>query len=256
MKPKITERPIERVITTLTVTISLAIASLPSYASEPKPPESGQENPISGLAKEQEQAVAKAREEQAKMGYSKQEDVAIDLAISKVNEKTPVSRDTVTNIRIRSIDWPDSSLGCPEPGAEYLQKVTPGYLVNFKAGENIHTVNIGDNRAVICERINDFMLERKKRGDSVLRAHREARLDLAKKLNVDPEVVKISKIKVETWPDSSLGCPQSDQQYKEGPIEGLKINMTCRDRQYEYRIPLEGGEFISCKEIISCHETE
>lgn len=256
MKLKITERPFGRVITTLTITISLTLAVLTSYASESKPPLSGLENPISGLDKEQEQAVAKAREEQAKMGYSKQEEAAIDLAISKVNEKIPVSRDTISNIRIRSIQWPDSSLGCAEPGVEYPQVVTPGYLVNFKADEKIYTINIGGNRAIICDRINDFMLERKKRADLVLGASRAARLDLAEKLMVDPKLVKIIKIKPETWSDSNLGCPHSDHPNREGPIEGLRINMTCKDKQYEYRVPLGSEDFISCEEIISCHELE
>ena len=256
MEQKITQRPIGRTITTLAITIASVFSTFPTYASEPDQPVSGVESVISGLDREQKQAIAKAREEQARRGYSKQEEAAIDLAIKKVNEKTPVSRDTAANLKIRSIKWPDSSLGCAEPGVDYLQKVTPGYLVSFKVDEKFYSVNIGDNRAIVCDRINDFMLERKKRADSVISAHRNARLDLAEKLMVDPELVKTSKIQIETWTDSSLGCPQPGQQYKAGPIEGLKINMTCRDRKYEYRIPLEGGEFISCTEIVSCHETE
>lgn len=256
MKLKTTQRPIGRTITTLAITIASVLSTLPTYASETDPPVSGLESVITGLDKEQEQAITNAREEQAKMGYSKQEEAAIDLAISKVNERVPVSREALTNLRIRSIQWPDSSLGCAEPGVEYLQKVVKGYLINFKVDEEFYSVNVGDSRAIVCDSINDFMLERKQRADSVMHAHRTARLDLAEKLMVDPELVKMSKIKVETWADSSLGCPQPGQQYKAGPIEGLKINMTCRDKKYEYRVPLDGGEFISCTEIVSCHETE
>jgi hypothetical protein len=256
MKLKTTQRPIGRAIATLAFTITSVLSVLPSYASEPDKPASGLESVITGLDTEQEQAIAKAREEQAKTGYSKQEEAAINLAVSKVSERVPVSREALTNLRIRSIQWPDSSLGCAEPGVEYLQKVVQGYLVNFKFDEEFYTVNVGDGRALICDRVNEFLLERKQRADSVIHAHRTARLDLAEKLMVDPEVVKVNKIKVETWADSSLGCPQPGQQYIAGPIEGLKINMTCRDKTYEYRVPLEGGEFISCKEIISCHETE
>ena len=232
MKLKITKHPFGRVFTTLTITIASALATIPSYASESEPPVGGPETKMSGLDTEQQKTVAKAGEEQAKKGYSKQEETAIDLAISKLNEKIPVSRDTISNIRIRSIQWPDSSLGCAEPGVEYLQVVTPGYLVNFKANEKIYTINVGGNRAIICDRINDFMLERKKRADLVLGASRAARLDLAEKLMVDPKLVKIIKIKPETWSDSSLGCPHSDNLNREGPIEGLRINMTCKDKQY------------------------
>jgi hypothetical protein len=100
------------------------------------------------------------------------------------------------------------------------------------------------------------MLERKKRADAVMKAHNAARLDLAERLNVDPTLVKVRQIQIESWPDSSLGCPHSDKQYEEGPIDGLKISMSCRDKQYEYRVPLEDGDFIVCEEIVSCHETE
>ncbi len=32
-------------------------------------------------------------------------------------------------VSTRRIDWPDGSLGCPEPGREYIQVVVPGYQV-------------------------------------------------------------------------------------------------------------------------------
>ncbi len=38
----------------------------------------------------------------------------------------------VAEIRVveaRAVTWPDSSLGCPEPGRMYLQVLTPGYRV-------------------------------------------------------------------------------------------------------------------------------
>ena len=250
------DRPFRRRSSLLAIAMASALVTNPAFASEPESTKGELDSVMMGLNKEQKQKVVKAREEQAKIGYSKEEEAAINLAISKVNERTPVSREELTNLRIRSIQWPDSSLGCAEPGVEYLQKVVQGYLVNYNVAEEFYSVNVGDGRAIVCDRVNDFMLERKQRADSVIRSHRTARLDLAEKLMVDPELVKMNKIKVETWADSSLGCPQPGQQYKAGPIEGLKINMTCRDKKYEYRVPLEGGEFISCTEIISCHETE
>ena len=254
MKHLNTNGPSHRLKPITAIAMALALLTCSACAVETAQSRNETKDVTSTLSEEQAQVVTRAREEQAAKSYSRQEQEAIDLAISKVNETTPASRDTVTNIRIRSMQWPDSSLGCAEPGAEYLQRVIPGYLVSFVVDGTIHTVNIGDNRAVVCERVNQFMLERKKRADAVISAHKTARLDLAERLNVDPELVNVSKIKLETWSDSSLGCPQPGQQYEQGPIEGLKINMTCRDKQYEYRVPLEGGDFIICKEIISCHE--
>lgn len=32
-------------------------------------------------------------------------------------------------VEARAVTWPDSSLGCPEPGRMYLQVLTPGYRI-------------------------------------------------------------------------------------------------------------------------------
>ena len=40
-----------------------------------------------------------------------------------------LSSDDVSVIRAEARNWPDASLGCPEPGGFYAQVITPGYLV-------------------------------------------------------------------------------------------------------------------------------
>lgn len=57
----------------------------------------------------------------------------------------------LTVIHAEQRDWPDSSLGCPQPGKVYAQVITPGWLVII-AGPNVvfayHTDAAG--RAVQC----------------------------------------------------------------------------------------------------------
>jgi hypothetical protein len=49
-----------------------------------------------------------------------------------------VSPESVQLVTFESRDWPDSSLGCPQPDMLYAQVVTPGYLVVVEvAGERI-----------------------------------------------------------------------------------------------------------------------
>ncbi len=57
-------------------------------------------------------------------------DAALDDAASHLN----VSRDTLRVDQVESRDWPDASLGCPQPGQLYSQVVTPGYLVMIASG--------------------------------------------------------------------------------------------------------------------------
>ena len=234
--------------------VLLQVSGCATPAAEPIAQETS--IPVQGLTREQAEVVAKAREAQAAQGYSEREQAAIDLALRTVSEKTPVSQDSVSHLRIRSVEWPDSSLGCPEPGVEYLQRVIPGYLVSFNAEQRLYTVHVGDNQAVVCDRFNDMMAKRQERGRAVITAHRAAKLDLAEKLMVAPEMITVTKIRQETWTDSSLGCPVAGEPYAQGPVDGLIIDMTCRDKQYEYRVVLGTENFVSCEQLVSCHETE
>jgi Ferritin-like domain len=57
-----------------------------------------------------------------------------------------VPPESVQVITMESRDWPDSSLGCPQPDMLYAQVITPGYLVVVEvAGERIeyHTDELG-----------------------------------------------------------------------------------------------------------------
>ena len=49
-----------------------------------------------------------------------------------------VPPETVQVVTMEPRDWPDSSLGCPQPDMLYAQVVTPGYLVLVEvSGERI-----------------------------------------------------------------------------------------------------------------------
>jgi hypothetical protein len=37
-------------------------------------------------------------------------------------------------VHAEAVDWPNSSLGCPQPGMAYLQVITPGYRLVLAAG--------------------------------------------------------------------------------------------------------------------------
>jgi hypothetical protein len=46
-----------------------------------------------------------------------------------------VSLDQIQVLDVQSRDWPDSSLGCPQPGTTYAQVITPGYLTMLGNGQ-------------------------------------------------------------------------------------------------------------------------
>ncbi len=54
---------------------------------------------------------------------------------------------------LEAVDWPDTSLGCPESGKFYAQVITPGYKIVVRAGETdyeYHTDRAGN--FVLCVR--------------------------------------------------------------------------------------------------------
>jgi hypothetical protein len=78
----------------------------------------------------------------ATLGVQAQEDLSQLLGISL---------DGVTVVSMEAVEWPDSSLGCPEEGMMYLQVITPGYRI-VVAGEGQEYVYHTDHaRAVRCE---------------------------------------------------------------------------------------------------------
>jgi hypothetical protein len=62
-----------------------------------------------------------------------------------------ISPDEITIQSFEPVDWPDTSLGCPEPGMMYAQVITPGYaFVLEAAGEQyeVHTDQTGESVAL------------------------------------------------------------------------------------------------------------
>lgn len=53
----------------------------------------------------------------------------VRLAHEALASELNVPRDQITVVRFAPEEWPDSSLGCPQPGRTYLQVITPGYRV-------------------------------------------------------------------------------------------------------------------------------
>ena len=56
-----------------------------------------------------------------------------DGAVADLAQRLGIDPADVLVVDARDVTWPDSSLGCPEPGMNYLQVLTEGYLVVLEA---------------------------------------------------------------------------------------------------------------------------
>ena len=139
--------------------------------------------------------------------------------------------DEITVLSVEAVEWPDSSLGCPQPGMHYLQVVTPGYQILLQAQGKTYTYHADRQRAIYCG-------EMEAKAGSQNAALNAAMSDLAQKLNIPLNEITASKVESVQWPDASLGCPQPGMMYAQVVTPGYRIVLSAQGQEYEYHADL------------------
>jgi hypothetical protein len=73
----------------------------------------------------------------------------VRLAVEALATDLGVPRDQIAVDQVEARDWPDSSLGCPQPGRAYLQVITPGYRVILMAGGKAYEYHTNERAMVV-----------------------------------------------------------------------------------------------------------
>jgi hypothetical protein len=63
-----------------------------------------------------------------------------------------IGADTLRVKSVEAVDWPDSSLGCPQPGMMYAQVITPGLRVVLEANGQEYAYHSDGKRIFLCEK--------------------------------------------------------------------------------------------------------
>lgn len=73
--------------------------------------------------------------------------------VAYLAEELGIPAEEIEVISVERVEWPDASLGCPEPGKSYAQVITPGYRIHLEAqGEQYEVHTDAQGRfAVACE---------------------------------------------------------------------------------------------------------
>lgn len=88
----------------------------------------------------------------AQPGLSASAQSAVDRARANLAQRLGQQLETVRLVSVESVQWPDASLGCPQPGQLYAQVVTPGFRVVLRAAEQVYTYHTDrGERVVLCE---------------------------------------------------------------------------------------------------------
>lgn len=89
-------------------------------------------------------------EETTAMPRSDESQILVNLARANLRERLCVSRDEITVESVESVEFPDTSLGVPEPGQMYSQVITPGYVIRLAAAGELYEYHGSGNRVVFA----------------------------------------------------------------------------------------------------------
>jgi len=67
-------------------------------------------------------------------------------------QKLDVKKEEIKLTEIEPIDWPDTSLGCSQPGMFYAQVITPGYQITLDGRGQSYLYHSDYKRVVFCQR--------------------------------------------------------------------------------------------------------
>ena len=68
--------------------------------------------------------------------------------------------------------------------------------------------------------------------------------DLAGRLGVGTDSIRIATVEEVVWPNGGLGCPSPDMKYTQIPVDGLRITLVHDDLVYVYRSGGSAGPFL------------
>jgi hypothetical protein len=75
----------------------------------------------------------------------------VQLAKDDLARRLDLPAEEITGVSIDAVNWPDTSLGCPEAGMMYAQVITPGFLVVLESGDQTYEYHSGADHIVLCE---------------------------------------------------------------------------------------------------------
>lgn len=156
------------------------------------------------------------------------------VAIDALAEDLKIDKDAIVVESVTPVDWPDSSIGCPQPDRAYLTVITPGHKVVLRVNEQVYSVNEANGRAFICRQKSTSHSPAPGGQLAFGPQVKAAREDLAKRLNVRPDDIRVASASRQSWSDDSLGCPQPGTEYSKQEIAGWVLILRHGNRDYTY----------------------
>lgn len=156
-----------------------------------------------------------------------------------------VEAEALTLVSAEPVDWPDTSLGCPQPDMMYAQVIIPGWRLVFQdaAGQTyeIHTDQTGE-KYVRCggalpqEPVLEPSLDAEING---LRA-------VAERYGVSEGEVRLIYREAVQWPDSCLGCAAPNVMCLMVITPGYRLTYEVNGKKVEVHTNQDGTAVTIC----------
>ena len=76
---------------------------------------------------------------------------SVEKARTDLMKRLDISSDQIRVVEAMLVDWPDTSLGCPQPGMVYAQVITPGYYIVLEAKEQQYPYHTDlEEQVILC----------------------------------------------------------------------------------------------------------
>ena len=80
-------------------------------------------------------------------------DDSMDIMIQKAKElltrKLGIAIENIKFFDILAVEWPDSSLGCPQAGMLYADVITPGYKMQLEVNGSYYSIHSDTNNSIV-----------------------------------------------------------------------------------------------------------
>lgn len=169
------------------------------------------------------------------------------LAVNALADDLGVPIAAITVDTVRTVDWRDSSIGCPQPDQAYLDVITPGHKITLRVDKRFYTVHEANGRAFVCHRRKADPAASPQLGLEWGPMALQARRDLAATLGVAEDQIVVASAAATTWSDTSLGCAEPGVEYDVGDRKGYVLTLRHGSRNFTYHTDLE--RVIPCPPI-------
>jgi hypothetical protein len=171
---------------------------------------------------------------------------AVDQARAEVAKQLRAPASEFTVVTVEPAQWSDSSLGCRKPNSMYQQVMTNGYVVVLERQGKRHHVNVAGTHAVICEPTTRLSgtVRQPMSARGLERVTTLARQDLANRLRMDLQQIRVANVEPRQWTDDDMNCssgsgsPAAAAPAGSASAVGYRLALNASGRTYFYHTDL------------------